>query len=95
MAAIVISENLKTNIEKDSEAFTFLQDINKHYGFEKIVVTKTTFTDGGFFSKRMYSYYSIYIKISDCEYQHMMCFKSLGLQDVECYLLGYLNGLGI
>ena len=95
MPAIIISNSIRTNIEKDSEAYEFLQDINKHYGFEKIVVTKTLVEDGGFFSKRVYSYYSIYVKISDLEYQHMMCFKSLGLQDVECYLLGYLNGLGL
>lgn len=94
MPCVVWSSNLTSSLDKDTEAYQFLQDINKYYGYEKVVVVKRIVTIcRRFFKKQEDISYEIYIKISDDEYQRMMVFQTLGLQDIECYLLGYLNGM--
>lgn len=81
-----------TNISKKSEAYSLLQEINNFHGFEKLFITET-FYRKGFFKKKRLSFFSVYHKLAKGEYQHMMAFKSLNEVAVECYLLGYLNGI--
>ncbi len=86
----VVWGELTSNLDKDTEAYQFLQEINNHYGFEKVVVTKHVCKT----ILKSYSNYCIYIKINEHEHQKLMVFKQLDLQDIECYLLGHLHGLG-
>lgn len=90
---VVVYGNIQTNIDPNTEAYEWLQEINNHYGDEKYVITKTTINYRRFLKKKTYTYYSIYWKLAEGEYQQLLSFKNLDLQDIECYLLGCLNGL--
>ena len=95
MAITTYGRNLKTNLNKDTEAFEWLQEINYLFGEEKYIITITSVIDGTIFNRnrKVGEYYSIYYKIDNCEYQCIMSSKSLNYQAVESYLLGILSGI--
>jgi hypothetical protein len=83
-----------TNLGKQTEAYEFLQEINKKLGSEKLFIEQYQLKEWFLYFKSKYNtYYRIYWDVGNGEYQVMMPFKKLDLQDVECYLLGVLNGL--
>ncbi len=97
MTLTTYSENMQTNLDKSTEAYRWLQEINELLGEEKYFVTVTDVIDRTLFNRnrKVGEYYSIYYRIDKYEFQQIHWMKSLNYQAVESYLLGILTGFDL
>lgn len=82
----------ETNIDKKSEFYMYITEINERISGGTLIVEVTSHTSGWFRKKEMESY-GIYWELGHGEYQRIMAMERLDSQDVLCYLLGILTGL--
>lgn len=93
--AVITYGNFETSLDKSTEAYEYLQEINEKLGKDKLIIAVTDIISGRFPNPNLKvgERYSIYWNLGKGEYQHIMAFKKLDYQAVECYLLGILTGL--
>lgn len=95
MVLVTYGCNYKTNIDKSTQAYEWLQEINERLGEEKLIITVTDVIDGTIFNRnrKVGEYYSIYWDLGKGEYQQIMSIRGVNYQGVEAYLLGILTGM--
>lgn len=90
--ALVQYSRPKTNLDQSTDAFDYLEQINKIYEYEKCFVEEYEYEFRNWFKKKIHKYYAVFFEAGS-EYQHMRYYAMMDYNATESYLHGYLNGL--